>query len=62
MDSKASGLSQKNIHIQQDVIEIHHSRLAAFPGIQLIYVADPRFPGRRIILLRQKHSCGRLPV
>ena len=33
---------QENVHVEQDIIEVHHSGLTAFLGVQLVDVAYPR--------------------
>ena len=43
-------ITKQDIHIQEDVIEIHHSGLLALSSIQFVDVADSRFLGCCIIL------------
>ena len=45
-------ITQKDVHIQKDIIKIHYSSLSACFSILLIDLPDERFLGRNIILHR----------
>ena len=47
-------VAKQYIHIQEDIIKIHHSCLLALVGIQFIYVHHSRLLRRRIVLLRRR--------
>ena len=47
-------IPQQDIHIQKDIIKVHHSGLPAFLGIELVDVTYPRFLRRRIVLKRRR--------
>ena len=38
-------VAQEDIHVQKNVVEVHHARRTAFPGVEGIHVAGIRHPG-----------------
>ena len=43
-------VTQQDVHVQEDIVEVHDTCLLAFMGIELINIADARFLGRCVIL------------